>query len=647
MTPMTHRMQNIKRLMPTGIGNTIFPSFKLTVIAVLINNPVSAQPSQQELPPYNVTSKSQLAKPSLANSQSFISREDLETAKEIDINALLYSEPSVMVVQNKSSGYSRMNLRGASGGMGLITFDGVPLFSNVAGLYSLRHYPREVVQSIQVERGFDQNISNSRTLGGAIHLQSHRVDDEKVRFHIEGGSQATVNANLAAGLGQDNENVSLVFGYTHIADGTTQSSVPSSIVDPDNYKMGRVLLRADKSFKQGRIEASVYYINAQEETDGPGLTPDFQATWMEDPDGWFSDEVVISQVKGSYHFTPQWQSSLQAAYTIDKQDGALGSFRPTLPQGPFSMNLTSQLGLVDWQNTHILPVHKDLEARIDWGLQMQFQTAETNQNNLHEDQLLLSPNLILSLSDTHWRIQLKSQWDTYKEYGDHLTYALGATWYALPSLSLWANTGTRFRAPAVNEHLHPLFGNPDLQPEQNIGGELGVNWQIHNTRIELSGYWQHFNNMIGLALNSNTGALQTNNIKEVVSAGVDFSIDQQWLHNWHSKINYSYMKAENQQTGTLVPGRPEHRMSLINDWQIIQPLSLRLVLNMHSGLWHDTDNLLFSGSVFRLNALINYRITDNIQLYFRGENLADDTSSEAYNFTYPQRSYYLGTELNF
>ena len=62
---------------------------------------------------------------------------------------------------------------------------------------------------------------------------------------------------------------------------------------------------------------------------------------------------------------------------------------------------------------------------------------------------------------------------------------------------------------------------------------------------------------------------------------------------------------------------------------------------------HDTDNLLFSGSVFRLNALINYRITDHIQLYFRAENLADDTSSEAYNFTYPQRSYYLGTQLNF
>ena len=133
-------------------------------------------------------------------------------------------------------------------------------------------------------------------------------------------------------------------------------------------------------------------------------------------------------------------------------------------------------------------------------------------------------------------------------------------------------------------HLHPLFGNPDLVPEQSTGGEIGLNWLIIDTRIEISGYFQHYNNLIALALDSNTGAIKSNNIQDADVSGVDLRIDHQWLDNWHSTINYSYMNAKNQQTGKVVPGRPEHRVSLINDWQIIQPLSLRLVLNMHSGL---------------------------------------------------------------
>ena len=626
----------------------LFP-MKLTYTLALLIIPFSAEAETavEQLPAYQVQSKPLLISHSTANKQSFISQGDLDTLKSFDINASLYRLPSVMIGQNKSYGYSRATVRGVSGGVGLVSFDGVPLFANFSGLYSMRHFPREVVDNIQVQRGFEQNISNSRTLGGSINLQSRRVADHKTHFSLEGGSQATINSSLAVGLGDQDENVSLVVGYTHIADGDTQSGIPSPIDDPDNYKMGRALLRADKTFSRGSLQASFYYVNGHEQTDGPGLTPDFKVSWLEDPNGWLNDEVIVSQVTGVYEFSDSWQSRLQLAYTRDTQQGALGTFRPAVPLGPFSINLTSELALLDWQNQHLLALPaQDLSANIGWGVQVQYQNAETTENNLQEDHVLASPNLLFALIDKQWRIQLKTQWDIYQDYGAHLTYALGAEWSISPEVVLWANTGTHYRAPGVNERLHPLFGDTQLQPEQNIGAEVGLNWDISaQTHVELSAYWQDFNNMIVLALNADTGAIQSGNVAAAQVSGVDLTLRQQWLDNWSNEFNYSYMHAINQTTQQKLAGRPAHRMSLTNDWAIIDPLHWLVVFNIHNGLWHDTDNTLYSGTVIRLQTTLNYQATESIELYVKADNLTDDRHSELSGFQAPRRSFYGGINI--
>ncbi|MEY2666350.1 MAG: hypothetical protein RLZZ384_521, partial [Pseudomonadota bacterium] len=107
-----------------------------------------------------------------ANSQTSITRDALELAQMPDISNVLRSQAGIAINQGSGQMMSSISLRGSGGaGQGLITLDGVPLFGNFAGLYSLSHYSLDALDYISLTRGAGGDRHGSRTLGGTIHLQ--------------------------------------------------------------------------------------------------------------------------------------------------------------------------------------------------------------------------------------------------------------------------------------------------------------------------------------------------------------------------------------------------------------------------------------------------------------------------------------------
>lgn len=248
--------------------------------------------SNMGLLPIVVTTSS--AEKNTLSNQSFINREQLEASHASDIVAPLYATNGLNIAQGKASSLGSISLRGASGGQGLLSFDGVPLFANLAGFYSLRHFPTDVVDAIQIDRGFSQALNQSRTLGGSIQLRSRKVRNSKTTVSAEYGSDQTLNGSIATGWGTQ-DNVSVILGRTIISDGDSQSSTHKIDADNDNYRMNRALMRADKQLDRVHVDTSIYYLKVNEQSDGPGLTPAFKVAWLDDPNGWFSDEVLIAQ----------------------------------------------------------------------------------------------------------------------------------------------------------------------------------------------------------------------------------------------------------------------------------------------------------------------------------------------------------------
>jgi len=421
-----------------------------------------------------------------------------------NLNGVLKSQTGLTLNQGSAQMTTGISLRGAgSGGQGLLTLDGVPLFGNFAGFYSLSHYALDALDRVTVTRGSGGERHGSRTLGGAIHLQTRHMQEKDNFLRIEGGSYDTVRGAAGTGLTTQAGDFSAVVGRSDIFNGISQAQKGT---ERDDFGMTHASANWFKEFNHGGLDASLYFVRSDEDIDGPGLVlPRRTRGWVDDKQGRFSDETWVAQLRGQYDLASYWNSSLQFGFTQDRQQMETTAIRP--------FSLTSQLYMLDWKNTHRLPLSADNQdqALLVWGVNTQHQQAL----NTPSAQTVISPNVRGELAIGAWQWSADARSDHGDTYGDHQVFSLGVN-RALPqNMNVWANGGTGYRQPGVSELMHPVFGNKALQGEHNAGGEIGWRWHpLPESDVKLSGYYQNYRQMITMQFDATTGTTRAGNVQE-------------------------------------------------------------------------------------------------------------------------------------
>jgi len=578
------------------------------------------------------------------NSNTIINRASLDAVNRADLNGLLRGLPSTGLSQSNGSTTSGVTLRGAGGGLGLVNLDGIPLFGTFTGYFPLSHYPLDLLDRVSVARGNDQAQGSSRTLGGAINLTSRHLNDGQAFLHSEGGSFGTVRNNI--GLGTQNKlgHWSFAGAQAHIFDGISQASPTNGgNNESKNSQLSSGLLRWDKDFNALSVESSLYYVNSREGFDGPGLLSNGKVAWKADPNGLVQQQTWVAQSQAFYHLSEHWDSVLQVGFTQDQQAGKIGTLKNCC-----SMNLTTQLLLAHWRNTHKMALNsqQDKSLRLIWGIDAQQQHGENLNNAAKVNSLtnsLLSPIVRTELAWGHWLTSTEMRLDHYDQFGgDHVLFNVNNSWRFLPTMLAWAKTGTGYRTPAMNELLQPLFGNIKLAPESNFGGEMGWRWNPNDSyEISVSSYLQHYQNLIVLQ-QAAAGSIASANINEAHVFGVETQNNITWNSNWKSGFSYTYMLANNAQTGLKVPNRPQHQGQVWTDWKVRPLVTLRVDLSYRQGYWSDPLNTIQVQDAPRVNASINYQVTPKIKLNVRGENISNQRTPDLYGFNYPGAAIYGG-----
>jgi vitamin B12 transporter len=86
---------------------------------------------------------------------------------------LLRGLPGVTLQTPGSRGtLSNLFVRGASAGLGQLSFDGILLLGELTGVFNLSTVPVDALERVEVVRGASGPRYGSRTLGGVIRLQS-------------------------------------------------------------------------------------------------------------------------------------------------------------------------------------------------------------------------------------------------------------------------------------------------------------------------------------------------------------------------------------------------------------------------------------------------------------------------------------------
>jgi vitamin B12 transporter len=569
--------------------------------------------------------------------QNELNRADLESTEMPDLNSVLKRQTAVMLNQGSGQMMTGISLRGAGGsGQGMFTLDGVPLFGNFAGMYSLSHYPLDAFDKITVSHGTGDEHHGSRTLGGAIHLQTRKLHDKETFLHLEGGSYETVRGAVGGGLETKAGDFSAVVGRSDIFNGISQAQNGS---EPDNFGLTHASGNWFKKLGDGSLDASLYFVKSNEDTDGVGfILPSRKIRWVDDHLGKLTDETWVAQLHGQYDVTSNWNSALQLGFTQDAQKGKTNLIKP--------YSITSQLYLLDWKNTHHLPLDDDSrnQASLIWGVNTQYQQVV----NISANQTVISPNVRGKLVLGDWQLNADGRFDFDDVYGGHSVFSLGVNRSLPKNVNIFANGGTGYRQPGVSELMNPVFGNKALQGESNAGGEIGLRWEpLPESEIKISGYYQNYQQMITLQQNSTTGISRAENVPEATVFGAELQSQYRWLNIWESGLNYSYMDATNSTTHLKIAVRPEHQSTFWNEIQLLKPLKFRVELNVRSGYWFDAANTLWAESAPRLNAMLKYQVTPKTEVYVRGENITDNRTPELYDFNYNGAAVYAGFRTNF
>lgn len=590
------------------------------------------------LPPLTIYSQTHAELIEPARMQDEFDREKLQAAEMPDLNNILKNQAGLVLTQTNPQMMSGFSLRGASGaGQGLFTLDGVPLYGSLAGLFTLSHYPADALGNVTLTRGAGGDKHGSRTLGGGIHLKTREFQSGDNFLHFEGGSYDTLRETAGGGISTDAGDFSAVAGRTDILSGISQAREG---VERDNYDMTHASGNWKKNFDHAHLNASLYFVRSDENMDGPAILPNRTVGWSDDKKGQLLQETWMSQLRGDYDLTDYWNSSLQLGFTQNRQTSGATLIK--------QFELTAQLFMVDWKNTHRLPLdtQNKNQAQFTWGVNTQHQNTP---NAVGFSQTIISPNVRGEFVLGAWELAAEGRFDHGDDYGNHQVFTLSANRAVTNTINVWANGGTGYRQPGLTELLNPTYGDKNLRGESSAGGEIGVTWKpLPESELKISGYYQNYQGLIVLQLNPKTGVSKTANVNESDVFGSQFQASHRWSNIWETGLNYGYMDAQNAQTHLKIAIRPEHQGVFWNEIKLLEPLKLRVDLNARSNYFFDGANTRQSGSAPRLNALLKYQLTPKTEVYLRGENLNNNRSPElGERFNFNGASVYAGFRIGF
>ena len=147
--------------------------------------------------------------------------------------------------------------------------------------------------------------------------------------------------------------------------------------------------------------------------------------------------------------------------------------------------------------------------------------------------------------------------EDHERFGNH-TVGQGAVRYHItPATSVYANVGSAFRAPTLNELYSQWGGNTELQPEESVSYEIGLDHRIADTTsIHVSGFQNQIDNLVRYIAGKN---INVDGETQFTGGELGIKFNQ---GDYYASANYGYVETEVKQTGLEIAYRPKHTGTL-------------------------------------------------------------------------------------
>lgn len=514
----------------------------------------------------------------------------LEQSPIASLSQLLQTDASINMVQ--SGGYGQtasIFLRGGNSNQTLVLRDGVRLNSATSGTASLAFIDTTDIKQIEVLKGPASVLYGTDAISGVVQLISKTP--EKISAFVTGeiGEDKTYKSVVGADLAE-NGFYAQIRGQRLETDGTPVKDVKNAPDASFNQKGYSAKVGVDKE----RYAASVDY----SENKGYSDYDNYGALVSQD----FNNEII--NIKGRLNVLENL--ALHARFSQFKDEIDQNNSPDFVHSKTQESEIYGQWDFTPHQNILVGLTQQNIDGDIlSFGSPYQEDIDSTGYYIQHKyNQAGLNTQIGIRVEDNE-------KFDTH-------TVAQGSVRYqVLPLTSIYANVGSAFKAPTLND-MYGYGGNTELKPEESISYEVGIDQKLaYNISTGLSLYTTEVDNLIDFDNVLN----QMTNLEKAKMEGSELYVKWQG-ENLFTNLSYNYVRAKDKKTDEDLSRRPRQNISLTTGWADERyTFSTTLLAN------GDYDNSAFDNvqipGHFRVDMHGQYKVSKNIDIFANIQNVSD------------------------
>ncbi|TAK47856.1 MAG: TonB-dependent receptor [Xanthobacteraceae bacterium] len=583
---------------------------------------------------------------------------DLAKSNPLSMVDALRAVPGLDVTETGGPGATAsVRLRGTNPGQTLVLIDGVRANDPGAagGDYDFSMFPAGAIDRVEVLRGPQSALYGSDAIGGVINIITKKGSGPaQFSLQTEAGSYRTAMANgsllgsqgpwsyAVTAAGQRSDGFSR-YGYRIPA---IEARFPN--LDSDGFDRMAGSARLGYDAGQGyRAEAGLMSSRTRAAYDqATGAFPDtpseasrlFQQGW---------GRVAVDTLGGAVtHSLNVFANRTERVFND-----------VTFKTNTLPANTTSTISEFIGER-----VGSEYQANIQMGAfgslvagaKIEHENAATFSSRLLPTPLPRAPGLA-GQQETHsafalWQIPIMQRLilSAGGRVDDVVDVDRFATWrttaaYLIPETGskLRASAGTGGKAPTLYQLYAPTYGNPNLQSEESIGWDAGIDQSFLNGRATVS--VTGFNNRLNNLIEFDSATMRYFNVARAATSGVEVGAELGVLPGWMVvKVAYTYLDAKDLRTNLTLQRRPPHSARVafaitpLPQW-LIEP-RVFVVSRRFSGS-NETSPL---APYARLDIYTDYRIDANWRVFARMENVTDTPYQEVLNYGTTGRAFYGG-----
>ncbi len=559
------------------------------------------------------------------------------------------------VAVNRVGGYSgvtQLRLRGAEGNHVLVLIDGVDATAAGTGEFDFSALLAADIERIEVLRGPQSGLYGSNAMAGVISIHTRRADSAiALDVDLETGGDSTRHGAVSMAGGNDYFQGRLTWSQRHSDfDLSSNDALIGSEADQDDNQTLSGQLRARFS---DTLTIDVFGRHNTKDTETDGF--DFSGGPLQGlaiDDSSFTDtEDTTLAVVGTLSLAEDRSITRLAIETTDSEiDG--GVFGSESNRDNVRFDTTWHWPHTDrtQHRTTVFAQAEDESFRNRYPLDPSQRPTQDRQILGYgiEHRIAVDETLFVNGAVRH---------DDNDGFDDATTFSV--------DLAYLINGGnTRLHASYGSGIVNPTFfeqfgfvpgiftGNPDLKPERSTGWDVGIEQAFGDGRtvVDLTYFDADLQDEIQSVFPSVLN-LAGDSERKGVELGLSYRAAPATLLTAH----YAYTDAS--EPGGEEIRRPEHTASLTASHRL---LNARLTLSgsvVYNGEQLDSDfrNFFTNGFMTERTELdaytlvhlsAAYRIRENLEVYFRLENVFDEDYEEVLSYATPGRSVFAGIRFS-